>query len=83
MPKGNTPDAPAGTTTSPGGAILPEGKIHVDNQVQFAGQNYNRSESGLFLPEDNLHAPNESFKLSLLHKGIETVQRTLRAVARG
>jgi len=38
---------------------------------------------GLFLPEDNLHAPNESFKLSLLHKGIETVQRTLRAVARG
>jgi acetylornithine deacetylase/succinyl-diaminopimelate desuccinylase-like protein len=38
---------------------------------------------GLFLPEDNLHAPNESFKLSLLHKGIDTVQRILRAVARG
>ncbi len=38
---------------------------------------------GLFLPEDNLHAPNESFNLAVMHKGIETVQRVLRAVARG
>jgi acetylornithine deacetylase/succinyl-diaminopimelate desuccinylase-like protein len=38
---------------------------------------------GLFLPQDNLHAPNESFDLSVLHKGIETVERVLQRVARG
>lgn len=38
---------------------------------------------GLFLPEDNLHAPNESFNLAVMHKGIETVQRVLRGVAAG
>lgn len=36
---------------------------------------------GLFLPEDNLHAPNESFKLSVMEKGIATSQRILAAVA--
>jgi acetylornithine deacetylase/succinyl-diaminopimelate desuccinylase-like protein len=36
---------------------------------------------GLFLPEDNLHAPNESFKLSIMEKGIATSQRILLAVA--
>jgi len=38
---------------------------------------------GLFLPEDNLHAPNESFKLSIMEKGIATSQRILSAVAKG
>jgi acetylornithine deacetylase/succinyl-diaminopimelate desuccinylase-like protein len=38
---------------------------------------------GLFLPEDNLHAPNESFKLSIMEKGIATSQRILLAVAKG
>ncbi|MSU70310.1 MAG: dipeptidase [Opitutaceae bacterium] len=38
---------------------------------------------GLFLPEDNLHAPNESFKLSVMEKGIATSQRILAAVANG
>jgi acetylornithine deacetylase/succinyl-diaminopimelate desuccinylase-like protein len=38
---------------------------------------------GLFLPEDNLHAPNESFKLSVLEKGIATSERILAAVAAG
>ncbi|MEY3773991.1 MAG: Succinyl-diaminopimelate desuccinylase, partial [Verrucomicrobiota bacterium] len=38
---------------------------------------------GLFLPQDNLHAPDESFDLSVMHKGIETVQRILHRVARG
>lgn len=36
---------------------------------------------GLFLPEDNLHAPNEGFSLAVMNKGIETVQRVLRDVA--
>ena len=36
---------------------------------------------GLFLPEDNLHAPNESFNLEVMKKGIETTQRILAAVA--
>jgi acetylornithine deacetylase/succinyl-diaminopimelate desuccinylase-like protein len=36
---------------------------------------------GLFLPEDNLHAPNESFKLSVLEKGMATSQRVLTSVA--
>lgn len=36
---------------------------------------------GLFLPQDNLHAPNESFDLSVMKKGIETSRRTLAGVA--
>lgn len=36
---------------------------------------------GLFLPEDNLHAPNESFHLGVMEKGIETSQRVLAALA--
>lgn len=38
---------------------------------------------GLFLPEDNLHAPNESFNLDMMKKGIETTQRMLAALAAG
>jgi acetylornithine deacetylase/succinyl-diaminopimelate desuccinylase-like protein len=38
---------------------------------------------GLFLPEDNLHAPNESFNLDVMKKGIETTKRVLAAVAAG
>jgi acetylornithine deacetylase/succinyl-diaminopimelate desuccinylase-like protein len=38
---------------------------------------------GLFLPEDNLHAPNESFNLDVMKKGIATTQRMLAAVAAG
>ncbi len=38
---------------------------------------------GLFLPEYNLHAPNERFKLSIMEKGIATSQRILSAVAKG
>ena len=38
---------------------------------------------GLFLPEDNLHAPNESFNLDVMHKGIEASGKILEAVARG
>jgi acetylornithine deacetylase/succinyl-diaminopimelate desuccinylase-like protein len=38
---------------------------------------------GLFLPEDNLHAPNESFKLAIMRKGIEVSQRVLAALAEG
>jgi len=37
---------------------------------------------GLFLPEDNLHAPNESFHLGVMSKGIETSERVLAALAR-
>ncbi|QYM80594.1 dipeptidase [Horticoccus luteus] len=36
---------------------------------------------GLFLPEDNLHAPNESFNLDVMRKGIETTRRILASVA--
>ncbi len=36
---------------------------------------------GLFLPEDNLHAPNESFNLDVMKKGIETAERLLAGVA--
>lgn len=36
---------------------------------------------GLFLPEDNLHAPNESFNLEVMKKGIETVRRMLAGLA--
>ena len=38
---------------------------------------------GLFLPEDNLHAPNESFNLDVMRKGIETTRRMLAKLARG
>lgn len=38
---------------------------------------------GLFLPEDNLHAPNESFNLDVMRKGIDTTARILAAVAGG
>jgi acetylornithine deacetylase/succinyl-diaminopimelate desuccinylase-like protein len=37
---------------------------------------------GLFLPEDNLHAPNESFNLDVMKKGIETTRRMLADLAR-
>jgi acetylornithine deacetylase/succinyl-diaminopimelate desuccinylase-like protein len=35
---------------------------------------------GLFLPEDNLHAPNESFDLDVMRKGIETAKRILKGI---
>jgi acetylornithine deacetylase/succinyl-diaminopimelate desuccinylase-like protein len=38
---------------------------------------------GLFLPEDNLHAPDESFHLGVMEKGIAVSQRVLRSVAEG
>jgi len=38
---------------------------------------------GLFLPEDNLHAPNESFHLGVMKKGIETSARVLAKLAKG
>ena len=36
---------------------------------------------GLFLPQDNLHAPNESFNLEVMKKGIATSKRILAALA--
>lgn len=36
---------------------------------------------GLFLPEDNLHAPNESFNLDVMKKGIATAERIFALVA--
>lgn len=38
---------------------------------------------GLFLPEDNLHAPNESFNLDVMRRGTATIARTLSEVATG
>jgi acetylornithine deacetylase/succinyl-diaminopimelate desuccinylase-like protein len=38
---------------------------------------------GLFLPEDNLHAPNESFDLDIMKRGTETTKRVLLALAAG
>ena len=38
---------------------------------------------GLFLPEDNLHAPNESFDLNVMEKGIRASEKILEAVAKG
>ncbi len=38
---------------------------------------------GLFLPEDNLHAPNESFNLDVMKKGIATSARVLERLAKG
>lgn len=37
---------------------------------------------GLFLPEDNLHAPNEGFSLDVMKRGTATTKRILAAVAR-
>jgi acetylornithine deacetylase/succinyl-diaminopimelate desuccinylase-like protein len=36
---------------------------------------------GLFLPEDNLHAPNESFNLNVMRKGIAASEKILAALA--
>lgn len=36
---------------------------------------------GLFLPEDNLHAPNESFHLGVMEKGIQVSRHILAALA--
>jgi acetylornithine deacetylase/succinyl-diaminopimelate desuccinylase-like protein len=36
---------------------------------------------GLFLPEDNLHAPNEGFSLDVMKRGTATTKRVLAAVA--
>lgn len=38
---------------------------------------------GLFLPEDNLHAPNESFNLDVMKKGIATTEKIFAALAAG
>jgi acetylornithine deacetylase/succinyl-diaminopimelate desuccinylase-like protein len=38
---------------------------------------------GLFLPEDNLHAPNEGFNLDIMKRGTATAKRMLEAVAKG
>jgi len=35
---------------------------------------------GLFLPEDNLHAPNEGFNLDVMRKGVETAKRILTGI---
>lgn len=37
---------------------------------------------GLFLPEDNLHAPNESFHLGVMKKGIDASERVLAELAK-
>lgn len=36
---------------------------------------------GLFLPEDNLHAPNESFHLGVMKRGIDTSEKVLASLA--
>lgn len=38
---------------------------------------------GLFLPEDNLHAPNESFHLGVMAKGMRVSEAILAKLARG
>ncbi|MDP2138953.1 MAG: M20/M25/M40 family metallo-hydrolase, partial [Candidatus Didemnitutus sp.] len=38
---------------------------------------------GMFLPQDNLHAPNEGFDLRVMKKGIATSARVLESLARG
>ncbi|MGH9771985.1 MAG: peptidase dimerization domain-containing protein, partial [Candidatus Acidiferrales bacterium] len=38
---------------------------------------------GLFLPEDNLHAPNESFNLDVMNKGIATAEQIFASIAQG
>ena len=37
---------------------------------------------GLFLPEDNLHAPNESFHLGVMERGIRASEKILEQLAR-
>lgn len=37
---------------------------------------------GLFLPEDNLHAPNESFNLDVMKKGMATTERIFAELAK-
>jgi len=37
---------------------------------------------GLFLPEDNLHAPNESFNLKVMERGIAASEKVLASIAR-
>ena len=37
---------------------------------------------GLFLPEDNLHAPNESFHLGVMEKGIRAAEKIYEGIAR-
>ncbi|MFT3780714.1 MAG: M20/M25/M40 family metallo-hydrolase [Nibricoccus sp.] len=37
---------------------------------------------GLFLPEDNLHAPNESFDLNVMAKGIQASEQILESLAK-
>jgi len=37
---------------------------------------------GLFLPEDNLHAPNESMNLEVLNRGIQASKKILLSIAR-
>ena len=36
---------------------------------------------GLFLPEDNLHAPNESFHLGVMEKGMKASELILERLA--
>ncbi len=36
---------------------------------------------GLFLPEDNLHAPNESFDLEVMERGMQVSEQVLRKLA--
>lgn len=36
---------------------------------------------GLFLPEDNLHAPNESFNLGVMEKGMRASERIIESLA--
>ncbi len=36
---------------------------------------------GLFLPEDNLHAPNESFNLGVMEKGMRASERIIESIA--
>jgi acetylornithine deacetylase/succinyl-diaminopimelate desuccinylase-like protein len=38
---------------------------------------------GLFTPEDNLHAPDESFSLDILEKGVATYAKLLKGLAAG
>lgn len=38
---------------------------------------------GLFLPEDNLHAPNESFDVNVMERGIRASEKILEGIARG
>ncbi|MCC5023096.1 MAG: M20/M25/M40 family metallo-hydrolase [Candidatus Synoicihabitans palmerolidicus] len=38
---------------------------------------------GLFLPEDNLHAPNESFHLGVMERGLKVSEQVLGKLARG